>query len=81
MTKTKSFRSWPVKKLAQKKCAKGSLRIITPKGRPDVRITVCCPPGQWMEKKKKCRVGLKPHLENKSCGLKQPGKKCGRSTY
>lgn len=63
--KPASFRSWPQKKLKQKRCARNSQRTIVPNGRPDVRIVICCPPGAWKVKRKKCDVGLRAHLEYK----------------
>lgn len=70
MTKTKaSFRSWPRKKLKQKKCVRGSIRVVKPKRRKDVRILVCCPPGKW--KKGRCVVGMKPHVEYKKSGFRR----------
>lgn len=78
MKRTSSFRSWPSKKLKQKRCARASLRIVTPKGRPDVRIVVCCPPGQWSKAKRRCKVGLRSHVEYKRCGFKKKGK-CARA--
>lgn len=72
-TKRTSYRTWPVKKLAQKKCARNSFRLITPKGRPDVRIALCCPPGK-QSANGRCKVSMKPHLEYKKCGFKRHGK-------
>jgi hypothetical protein len=74
MKKKTSFRSWPMRKLGQKKCARGSHRVITPNGRPDVRIVVCCPPHAWSRAKRRCKKGLRAHLEYKVCGFKRKGK-------
>jgi len=56
-------------KLAQKKCARNSLRAVMPNGRPDVRIIVCCPPGKWKQAKgrakARCSVPLRGHLKKK----------------
>lgn len=52
-------------KLAQKKCAVGSLRAVMPPGRPEVRIIICCPPNQWSVRTKKCKVSLKAHAKKK----------------
>jgi hypothetical protein len=45
----------------QKKCASDSLRAVMPRGRPDVRIIICCPPDEWAKRKKKCKVSLRKH--------------------
>lgn len=53
----------------QKKCAAGSQRAVMPPGRPEVRIIICCPPGQWTKgkgrAKPKCKVSLKKHAKKK----------------
>lgn len=49
------------RKLRQKKCARGSYRTRKPNA--NTLITLCCPPGQWMPRKKKCKVSLAPHLK------------------
>lgn len=48
------------RKLRQKKCARGSYRTVKPN--KNTLITLCCPPGQWMPRKKKCKKSLQPHL-------------------
>lgn len=63
-TKKKTPRAslWtPGRKLAQKKCARNSFRTVKPNAK--TLITLCCPPGKWMPRKKKCRVPLRPHLK------------------
>ena len=59
---------------SQKKCAVGSQRAITPPGRPDVRIIICCPPGKWTKgrgrAKPKCKVSMRLHAK-KNYALKK----------
>lgn len=64
--RTKLGRVTKTKRGPQKKCAKNSLRALMPPGRPDVRIILCCPPGEWSKgrgkaAKPKCKVSLKKH--------------------
>lgn len=66
---TSSYRTWPSRKLAQKRCARNSHRIVSPN--TTTRIMVCCPPGQWMPRKKRCKVGLRAHAEYKRLGFKK----------
>lgn len=58
----KSTAKWTKgRKLAQKKCAPDSYRVFKPNAK--TLITRCCPPTEWMPRKKKCKVPLRPHLK------------------
>lgn len=62
LERTKNFMRERLKPV--KSCAVGSFRTVTTKkhgvrGKKAKRlITVCCPAGQWMPRKKHCKVGM-----------------------
>lgn len=65
------FTRWP-KKMGLKRCARGSIR--TRAANASTRILFCCPPGKWMPRKKKCRVGMAMHVIYKRGGFKKKSK-------
>lgn len=46
----------------QKKCARGSIRtkVVNDK----LQLLICCPPGKWDAKRKKCKVGTRLHAKH-----------------
>lgn len=46
----------------QKKCARGSFR--TKVVNATTQLILCCPPGKWSVRGKKCKVGMKLHAKH-----------------